>query len=90
MIKNPDPVDRRLRRALDVAVLSAAGAKSLAARIDQGPVPAHAGSTDHRAFFLWVAYGLSKGDWILTLANAVGATLSGSVLIFKVRDILHN
>jgi len=40
--------------------------------------------------FLWVAYGLSKGDWILTLANAVGATLSGSVLIFKVRDILHN
>jgi MtN3 and saliva related transmembrane protein len=38
---------------------------------------------------LWIAYGLLKGDWILTLANAVGATLSGSVLTFKVRDILR-
>jgi MtN3 and saliva related transmembrane protein len=35
---------------------------------------------------LWVCYGLLKGDWILMLANAVGAGLSGSVLIFKIRD----
>jgi MtN3 and saliva related transmembrane protein len=36
---------------------------------------------------LWVGYGVLKGDWILTLANAVGALLSGSVLAFKLRDI---
>jgi MtN3 and saliva related transmembrane protein len=37
---------------------------------------------------LWICYGLLKGDWILSAANGIGATLTGAVLAFKVRDIL--
>jgi MtN3 and saliva related transmembrane protein len=36
---------------------------------------------------LWVVYGLVRGDWIIVAANLVGATLSGSVLAFKIRDL---
>ena len=36
---------------------------------------------------LWVVYGFLKGDWVIVVANCVGATLSGSVLAFKIRDI---
>jgi MtN3 and saliva related transmembrane protein len=36
---------------------------------------------------LWVGYGLLKGDWVIVAANSVGAILSGSVLIFKIRDM---
>jgi MtN3 and saliva related transmembrane protein len=36
---------------------------------------------------LWVCYGLAKGDWIIVLANSVGAALSGTVLFCKVRDV---
>jgi MtN3 and saliva related transmembrane protein len=36
---------------------------------------------------LWVSYGLLKSDWVIVVANSVGATLSASVLIFKIRDI---
>jgi MtN3 and saliva related transmembrane protein len=36
---------------------------------------------------LWIGYGLLKGDWVIVAANGVGATLSGSVLAFKIRDI---
>jgi MtN3 and saliva related transmembrane protein len=36
---------------------------------------------------LWVCYGLVKGDWILVLANVVGGTLSGTVLVCKMRDM---
>ena len=36
---------------------------------------------------LWVFYGLLKGDWVIIMANCVGAALSGSVLAFKIRDI---
>ncbi len=36
---------------------------------------------------LWVAYGLLKSDWVIVAANSVGATLSASVLIFKIRDL---
>jgi MtN3 and saliva related transmembrane protein len=36
---------------------------------------------------LWAGYGLLKGDWVIVGANGVGATLSGSVLAFKIRDI---
>jgi MtN3 and saliva related transmembrane protein len=36
---------------------------------------------------LWVGYGIFKGDWILTLANTVGALLSGTVLACKLRDV---
>jgi MtN3 and saliva related transmembrane protein len=36
---------------------------------------------------LWIGYGLLKGDWVIIAANGVGATLSGSVLACKIRDI---
>jgi MtN3 and saliva related transmembrane protein len=36
---------------------------------------------------LWIGYGLLKSDWVIVVANGVGATLSGAVLIFKIRDI---
>jgi MtN3 and saliva related transmembrane protein len=36
---------------------------------------------------LWVGYGLLKSDWVIVVANSVGAILSGSVLAFKIRDI---
>jgi MtN3 and saliva related transmembrane protein len=36
---------------------------------------------------LWVVYGLLKTDWVIVAANSVGATLSASVLIFKIRDM---
>jgi MtN3 and saliva related transmembrane protein len=36
---------------------------------------------------LWIGYGLLKGDWVIVAANGVGATLSGSVLAFKIRDM---
>ncbi len=36
---------------------------------------------------LWVCYGLVKGDWIIVLANGVGASLSGTVLLCKIRDV---
>jgi MtN3 and saliva related transmembrane protein len=36
---------------------------------------------------LWVVYGVLKGDWVITLANSIGATLSLAVLGFKMRDL---
>ena len=36
---------------------------------------------------LWVCYGLLKEDWIIVLANSVGAALSGAVLLCKLRDM---
>jgi MtN3 and saliva related transmembrane protein len=36
---------------------------------------------------LWIVYGLAKGDWVIVIANCVGAALAGSVLAFKIRDI---
>ncbi len=36
---------------------------------------------------LWVVYGFLREDWIIATANSVGATLSGSVLAFKLRDM---
>ena len=36
---------------------------------------------------LWIGYGVLKGDWVIVAANSVGAALSASVLIFKIRDI---
>ena len=36
---------------------------------------------------LWICYGLLKGDWIIVLANTVGASLSGIVLLCKLRDV---
>ncbi|MEA2942628.1 MAG: MtN3 and saliva related transrane protein [Bradyrhizobium sp.] len=36
---------------------------------------------------LWIVYGLLKSDWVIVAANCIGATLSGSVLAFKIRDM---
>jgi MtN3 and saliva related transmembrane protein len=36
---------------------------------------------------LWIGYGLLRGDWVIVAANGAGATLSASVLAFKIRDI---
>ena len=36
---------------------------------------------------LWIGYGLLKSDWVIVAANGVGAILSGSVLVFKIRDM---
>ena len=36
---------------------------------------------------LWIAYGLLKSDWVIVAANSVGAALSSSVLVFKIRDL---
>lgn len=36
---------------------------------------------------LWMVYGIIQGDWVIIVANAVGASLAGLVLAFKVRDL---
>jgi MtN3 and saliva related transmembrane protein len=36
---------------------------------------------------LWIVYGVLKSDWVIAAANGVGATLSGTVLILKLRDL---
>ena len=36
---------------------------------------------------LWIGYGLLRGDWVIVAANGLGATLSVSVLAFKIRDM---
>lgn len=36
---------------------------------------------------LWITYGFLKSDWVIVIANGVGASLSASVLAFKLRDI---
>jgi MtN3 and saliva related transmembrane protein len=36
---------------------------------------------------LWVVYGVLKDDWAIILANSIGATLSLTVLRFKIRDL---
>jgi MtN3 and saliva related transmembrane protein len=35
----------------------------------------------------WIVYGVLKGDWVIMLANSIGATLSLAVLGFKIRDL---
>jgi MtN3 and saliva related transmembrane protein len=35
---------------------------------------------------LWIVYGVLKDDWVIILANSIGATLS-AVLGFKIRDL---
>jgi MtN3 and saliva related transmembrane protein len=36
---------------------------------------------------LWIGYGVLKSDCVIVSANSVGAMLSASVLIFKIRDM---
>jgi len=35
---------------------------------------------------LWVVYGFLQSDWVIVIANCVGASLSGCVLACKIRD----
>ena len=35
---------------------------------------------------LWVVYGAIKADWIIAVANHVGASLTGFVLYHKLRE----
>jgi MtN3 and saliva related transmembrane protein len=39
---------------------------------------------------IWIGYGILKEDWVIILANGVGATLSGTVLFCKFRDMRYN
>ena len=36
----------------------------------------------------WIIYGVLRGDWVIILANTVGAGLAGTVLLCKLRDAL--
>ena len=36
---------------------------------------------------VWIGYGILKEDWVIIVANGVGATLSGIVLFCKFRDM---
>lgn len=36
---------------------------------------------------MWVVYGVLKTDWVIVVANTVGAGLSGAVLLCKLRDL---
>jgi MtN3 and saliva related transmembrane protein len=36
---------------------------------------------------LWVVYGVAKDDWVIVLANSIGAALALAVLGFKIRDL---
>ena len=36
---------------------------------------------------LWIVYGAFRGDWTIVAANAVGASLSCTVLACKLRDL---
>jgi MtN3 and saliva related transmembrane protein len=36
---------------------------------------------------LWVVYRFAKGDWVIILANSIGAMLSLAVPGFKLRDL---
>jgi MtN3 and saliva related transmembrane protein len=35
---------------------------------------------------LWIAYGVSKNDWIIISANIVSITLLAGILFFKIRE----
>jgi hypothetical protein len=81
------PLDRRLRRAAHFAILSSTGEKGLATRIDDDLSLKDARRADDRA----VAVGLLRpieGRLDSVGREAAGATLTGAVLAFKVRDIL--
>jgi MtN3 and saliva related transmembrane protein len=36
---------------------------------------------------LWFPYGALKRDWVIVVADGIGAALSASVLAFKIRDV---
>ena len=37
---------------------------------------------------LWTIYAFTKGDWVVVVANVMGATLSGTVLACNIRDMM--
>lgn len=37
---------------------------------------------------LWIIYGVCQRDWFVAVANLVGLSLAGAVLVCKVRDLL--
>lgn len=39
---------------------------------------------------LWVVYGAIKPDWIIVVANTIGAGLTGYVLVHKLREHAKN
>ena len=83
------PVDRRARRPSHVAVLHSASPKGLAPRFDEGSFGQDARGPNPALVF-WIGYGFLKEDWVIILANSVGAALSGMVLYCKLRDMSHN
>jgi MtN3 and saliva related transmembrane protein len=38
--------------------------------------------------FLWIVYGVLRGDWVIISANTIGTTLAAIVLGCKIRDLL--
>jgi hypothetical protein len=71
---------------IDVAILPAASQESMAARQHRGFVVENAvGLTSGLA--LWIIDGLAKVDRVIVAANGVGGTLSGIVLVCKIRDM---
>lgn len=36
---------------------------------------------------LWIVYGVIQKDWVVALANVVGLSLVGAVLVCKLRDL---
>lgn len=36
---------------------------------------------------LWVGYGVAKSDWVIVVANTIGASLVIAVLGCKIRDL---
>lgn len=36
---------------------------------------------------LWIAYGVVQRDWVVAMANIVGLSLVGAVLVCKIRDL---
>ena len=81
----------RVQKALSFAVIYLAwGATFVAIRVAVGVVPPFLAAAIRfltAGLLLWVGYGLLKGDWVIVAANSVGATLSASVLVFKIRDL---
>lgn len=37
---------------------------------------------------LWIIYGVFQRDWVVAVANLMGLSLAGAVLVCKVRDLL--
>jgi MtN3 and saliva related transmembrane protein len=36
---------------------------------------------------LWIVYGTLKADWVIVLANVIGAALALTLIRFKIRDM---